>query len=444
MKKRWLVLLCVLVLLVAGGLWWNSLRPVRFPGPLVLADGNRVHLVGVTLGTNATMHFGTGVERVMARLPGKLGSRFRGNQLSAVSHTAPGEDIVLWFRYDRPPQPNTYLRARLQNGERLFVPSFSAHPQTLSNGQTVAYCGTELWPRRSRTLTFQVEEALQSSHEAVCVGELTVANPGYGDYPVWVPEELPATRIFKDTGFALDHPNRPHHTRLRVTSDGWPDTRWEVWRHWVRDATGNIVDKSDQPWSGPVRESADERGVITLPLLGHGMPEEPAWKVGLQFVRAKALASNDVFVLREVPAVSTGAWFSAIWKTNLPAGSVQLRYQLDWEDDSRRPCLVPAPMDSVAFGNSRPVPLAIMILAAVSDSGTKIEPVNFRKIHIPPGSATLDITIGIPQQHLFEYTVDPKLFREQPFSPQPMSTPAYLKIPESIHPEKILRELGKK
>ena len=97
----------------------------------------------------------------------------------------------------------------------------------------------------------------------------------------------------------------------------------------------------------------------------------------------------------------------------------------------------------VDLADSKRSPLAITILGAVDDAGQKIAAVNERKIHIPSGSTTLDITIGIPLQHCVEYTVDPKALNESRRSVQPISTPDYLKIPDTIRPEKILRELTK-
>jgi hypothetical protein len=444
-RKKWLILLCLVVIIGAAGLWMWSARQSETLPSLLLPDSNRVHLVAVTVGTNVKINFGTPFERVLARLPGKLGKRFKGNELSSISsHMSLGSDLLLWFRYDSPPQPNTFIQARaVQDGELLHVPIFSAHPQTLSNGQTVAYSGTPLWPRRHRTLTFRIQQALQSSAEAVSLGELTVANPAYANYPLWVPEQLPATRKFGSTTFTLEHSTRGYQTRVRATSDGWPDTSWEVWAHWVRDATGNIAIQADAHRPAPLREGADQGGLITPATSWYGMPQEPAWKIGFQFVRAKSLASNQVFVLRGVPAVSTGSWFSASWQTNLPAGVVQFRHQPDWEDDARRPCLMPFQPHTLDLANPQPRPLAIMILGAVNDTGQKIEPVEGRKIHVPKGSTTLDITIGVPEQHFVEYTVAWRSLVERLAAPQPAPTPAYLEMPDSIRPENVLRELEK-
>jgi len=167
------------------------------------------------------------------------------------------------------------------------------------------------------------------------------------------------------------------------------------------------------------------------------MPKEPAWKLGVQFVRARAWASNEVVLLRGVPVSTTGPRFSGTWTTNLPIGIVQLKCQPDWENGSRNLCLVPHQAEAADLANGIRKPLAILILGAVNDAGKKVEHVDTRKIYIPPGSTTLDVTIAIPRQHFVEFTIDPKGFTE------PLSTPAYLRFPDSVSPENILRDLGK-
>jgi len=445
-RKKWLVLLCLLVIASGVALWlWSAQRSEPMPS-FLLPDSNRVHLVAVTVGTNAKINFGTPIERVLARLPGELGKRFKGNEVSTFSHLSPtpSAEIVFWFRYERPPQLGTYLSAQIvEQGEPLRGRRYSSHPTTLSNGVTVAHSGTLLWPRRDRMLTVRVEQLSQATHQGVDVGQLTVANPASGNYPIWVPEKLPAARDFENTSFTLESFGRASLTRVRVISGGEPERSWEVWGHWLRDATGNLDVKRNEPQWGPTRERADSRGIITLHAWWFGMPTEPAWKVGFQFVRAGSLASNEVFVLRGVPASATGPRSSGTWGTNLPMGVVQLRYQPDWDDPSRKPCLVPYVPEVVDLANARQNPLAVVILDAVNDAGQKIRVTGERKMHIPTGSKTLDITIGIPRQHCVEYTVDPKTLDESRRSVQPISTPDHLKIPDTIRPEKILRELDK-
>ncbi len=442
MRKKWLVLLC---LLVAGfgsvALWlWSAQRSEPTPS-LLLPDSNRVHLVAVTVGTNDKINFGKPIERVLARLPGKLGKRFKANEISAGSPMSPSAHIILWFRYDRPAEKGAFLRASLvqEDGSR-YAPIYAFHPRTLPNGVTVGLSGTHLWPRRNRTLTFRIEQGSQTYHEGVAVGELTVANPAYGKYPVWVPEELPVTRNFKNASFTLEAVSQ-HQTRVRVASDGKPDMSWQVWGHWLRDATGNLMMQQDSPMRAPTRHEANERGVIMVPVFSHGMPQEPAWKLGLQFVQAGHFASNEVFVLRGVPATATASWPPVTWKTNLPAGTVQLSLQLDWEDGSRRPCLVSYAPQIVDLADSKRSSPAFTILEAVDETGQKIPVVDGRKIHVPPGSTKLDVTIAVLAQYFVEYTVDAKAAANTQV--QPISTPAYRKIPDTIRPEKIRRELDK-
>jgi len=443
-RKKWLLLLCLLVAAFGGvALWlWSTQRSEPMPS-LLLPNSNRVHLVAVTVGTNDKINFGKPTERVLARLPGKLGKRFRANEISAGSPMAPGSHIILWFRYDRPAEKGAFLRASLvqKDGSR-YAPVYAFHPRTLPNGVTVGLSGTHLWPRRNRTLTFRIEQGSPTDHQGVPVGELTVANPAFGKYPVWEPEELPATRNFKNASFTLETVSQ-HQARVRAASDGKPDMGWEVWGHWLRDATGNLMTQPDNQMRAPTRYEASERGVITVPILSYGMPKERAWKLGLQFVRAGHFASNEVFVLRGVPATATASWPPVTWKTNLPVGTVQLSFQLDWDDGSRRPCLITYLPQIGDFAGSKRSSLAFTILEAVDATGRRIPVVDGRKIHIPTGSTTLDITIGVPAHYFVEYTVDANAVFTTDAMVRPSSAPAFMKTPKSVPPEKIRREMNK-
>ena len=67
-------------LLVAGGgafVGVSVVQHLRVPSgeTFVLSDGSRVTLRGVTVGTNSSFLFGTPLQRVLARLPGKVGEK---------------------------------------------------------------------------------------------------------------------------------------------------------------------------------------------------------------------------------------------------------------------------------------------------------------------------------------------------------------------------------
>jgi hypothetical protein len=403
-KKRWVILLIALPLgVVAVCIVWFS-APRDLPRSFVLPDSNRVTLIAVTVGTNGTMHFGSPLERLLARLPGKFGKRFQRNVVDALGATSGWTNIVFWFSYDFPPPPDSSIEVEMPASVRRF----RSASRTLANGKTVCYAGTPLWPRRGKELTANVTE-FRDGIAYHRLGEITISNPYYRKYPQWTAEPLPATRRFGNVSFTLDQVREMSPIRIGVTSDNQPETTWEAWIHQFRDATGNCYPLWDRGFA-PARELPDDRGRVTLPVLSFGSPEEKALKLAVQFVRTGRIGSNEVFVLRGVPAAPATRSQTGEWSTNLACGLIVLRYHPDWSDRTNRPCLTTFHPDRLDLGSSTRNPPCVVILAAINDRGERIEPINQTKIHIPPGSKTLDITIAAPLQYLVEYTVDAELF----------------------------------
>jgi hypothetical protein len=407
-KRRWLVLIVLTLLVIAGCVLWMS-KPEELPGPFVLPDSNRVTLVAATVGPNPSINFGTPIERVLARLPDPIGKRFKRNVVTTDSDAS--SHLVLWFTYDRPPSNDFFIRAELiNNGSEFRSSGFSSGPRNLPNGTSAAYSGMRSWPRREKTLTFRLSAGrAREEYKHKQLGEITISNPAYREYPQWNPEPLPATRRFDNVSFILDDVRDTRRIRLRVTSADKTERAWEAWGCYLRDATGNSLPGHYGFWQRepPSRNRVDMLGEVRLSVMSIGMPEEKAWKLGIRFVRVHHIASNEVFVIRGVPAAATGPRRLPIWSTNLPLGQVQFLYDRD-RDARNQPCLTVIQPNSLDTSQSGPQPVCALILGAVSDLGAKIEPIEQTKIHIPAGATNLDVTVAIPRQHLVEYIIDPE------------------------------------
>ena len=142
-----------------------------------LPDRSRLFLRGVTMGSNVTMNFGSGLDKMLARVPGKAGARFRRNMWR---DQLDGERLVFWFEFERAPGSNTMVDVQFIEAERSRTNrTMSWLPvQTLPNGRVIADCAFLNWPRNDKTLA--VEVLLRENKKAgVTVGELTIKNPGY-------------------------------------------------------------------------------------------------------------------------------------------------------------------------------------------------------------------------------------------------------------------------
>ena len=181
--KRRRVILGLVFLCLAAGLGWLVVRRTAVQ-IFALPDGSRVFLRGVTVGTNVPMNFGSGLDKMLARVPGKAGARFRRNVWTDESDKP--EQLVFWFEFERARLPDSIVDVefvdwnyRRTNWAVSWLPV-----QTLPNGRMIATCGFQNWPRGEKRLSMQIlleEPASDPNLEgnAVKIGEVTVKNPGY-------------------------------------------------------------------------------------------------------------------------------------------------------------------------------------------------------------------------------------------------------------------------
>jgi hypothetical protein len=160
---------------LAAGLGWLVVRPTQV-ATFTLPDGSRLYVRGVTVGSNVTVHFGSGLDKILARMPGKLGERFQRNQWR---DQLDGERLIFWFEFERAQRSNTTVDVQFTDVARLRTNRTESWlpVQTLPNGRMIADCAFMNWPRNEKTLS--VEVLLEENRKPVRVGELTVGNPGY-------------------------------------------------------------------------------------------------------------------------------------------------------------------------------------------------------------------------------------------------------------------------
>ena len=199
MKRPGFIAVVFLLALIIVFIVWSVREPGR---TFVLSDGTKVTLRGVTVGSNTTFYFGNPFQRMLARVPGKIGKKFK-SRISANS-----EDnqncATFWFTYNRPTTNSDYIGVRLiDDGLEQFSPPWWRPPNTLPNGEMIAACGHRIWPRRDKTFTLQVLEEYQGG-DWKRLGETRIRNPQPQTYPDWKPESLPASRRCGDVEFLLE------------------------------------------------------------------------------------------------------------------------------------------------------------------------------------------------------------------------------------------------
>jgi hypothetical protein len=121
---------------LAAGLGWLVVQRTQI-ATFTLPDGSRLYVRGVTVGSNVTVHFGSGLDKILARMPGKLGVRFQRNQWR---DQLDGERLIFWFEFERAQRSNTTVDVQFTDAARLRTNRTESWlpVQTLPNGRMIA------------------------------------------------------------------------------------------------------------------------------------------------------------------------------------------------------------------------------------------------------------------------------------------------------------------
>src|SRR5688572_2649590 len=85
-------MLLALGLVVAG---WRAWDQTSAP-PILLSDGSWIEFCTVTVGSNSTYRFGTVWQRLLARIPGKLGQKYGGKYIVSAGYDSP-TNVIFWL-----------------------------------------------------------------------------------------------------------------------------------------------------------------------------------------------------------------------------------------------------------------------------------------------------------------------------------------------------------
>lgn len=206
-------MIALLLVVVAGAVVWFGVRSLR-PPSILLADGSRLELSAITVGTNSTHHYGTALQRMARLVPGKWGQRFAGPMIGIPGQVSP-TNVMFWF-VRIPAQVSGHATAHvpievpsrgggLDGSSVIFVSEESmptglrpvrvrfslrdeggagepglGNPRelTMPSGERALFWGTEAVPRHSRTLVLWVYDR-PDNQGLKKIGELRVSNPLY-------------------------------------------------------------------------------------------------------------------------------------------------------------------------------------------------------------------------------------------------------------------------
>ena len=457
--KRILPLCGLLAFLVTGLVLLLRSRPDPMPpASLVLPDGSKIFLAGVTCGTNHVI--GTALGAVNARMPdfvqNVLRRLFSSRALAHQAFTTTMPTLVFWLNSPKastsPPTLSPgYYEAFLADSNGFVSGTGMGFNPGMVGIVTPLGLQFGVFPRRDRTLALHFYYHDPQGKVKEC-GALKLLNPGYHSYPQWQPELLPETKRAGDveatlvqvgTGLEGVGVTRPglagrdyaiefgtnryggrNETacllRLRSLADG--SQVWQVDHVELSDATGNLIKSGNMSsWSaGDVFEFSP--GLWT---------SEAAWKMRVEIRRNQGFAPVELFTFRNVPLGEVDQTNHFGWSTNVNGVTVILDHLI------RRPPPTgngwsSSQLSEASFRLTGLInDLHVDLVETRTDAGTKVECVGWNTSDdlqtrsfrdVPTGAKTLDFTFAVHEGRWVEFVVKPETGRtrfEYPAPPKP-------------------------
>jgi hypothetical protein len=284
---------------------------------LKLADGCEVILKAVTFGTEHRYVAGKPWFKMLAPvIPARWHARLG---LKVVTHRSGTPSLVAWVQWrGGGPNQREFTDASVFDGHGFeSEPHRAVSTVFLQDRPRGAVRAWEFahFPRRGKTVGLRLYTR-GAAYNADLLAEFRFPNPARQKYPSWKASPLPSTRhdggwAFSLTKFTTGEPIpeklKPSRgwvapwtaATFRVTEGGLPTDAWMVAGIEARDATGNV-----SYFSSAAVERKDGKMIFgfNAPL----WPDEPAWKLKVEFSRVTEFAENEVFVVSGVPLPEPG------------------------------------------------------------------------------------------------------------------------------------------
>lgn len=410
----------IVVLLTAVALFWRD-APVQTRD---LPDGSKLELHAVTYGKLHRMRLGDGLRDRLGSVLPELWARNLGCPFISAGQS---NMLTVWLIW-RDFRASASLRMATfdAHGCEFGVTPVSAH-QRVEPREALVVGQFEVLPRRDETVGIRLyEQRMNGPWEAV--GEFSVRNPDRRSFPQWQPEPLPLTKSagavsctlvdMKAGVVAHSFPPRPKkpgepagtYLKFHLTEQGRPTTDWQILQvKEMSDAMGQVI--GPRGWSGGATATGDS----VLVTAGVLCWNEAAWRISLEFFRAKNFPAADVWSVSAVPLPDDDSMSSFEASTNLHG--VQLRLKgivgKNCTTPKGRRVLSGSPVVYVTRSNLRPNQHLDLIRVSqqgkdVAVRGSGGEGGDYFYAIDPPKAATdLDLIFAVSETIEFEFQVAP-------------------------------------
>lgn len=296
----------------AGALW---LLVVGFEDAVRLADGRKVTVVAVTCGTNHVFVDGP----IHARLARKFVSRARAFELGLriYEQSSRSPSIMVWTRWHLPSSnlAPRFALVRDRNGiesEPIYVAIDAPYRE---EKRAIMGWRFENYPRRDEKFTFCFYER-NPAYQPSYVGEITVRNEMNSRAEADPAPYAPVTATRNGVEFSLvslrcGEPPPPGLSNrynfiapattawFEMRSDGRIDTNWMIRSVEVFGVTSNR-------FSLPQPTISETNGRLSLAFSEVMWPDEPSWKMTVEFARIRDFGTNGLVTFGPFPAVRLG------------------------------------------------------------------------------------------------------------------------------------------
>jgi hypothetical protein len=299
MKK---IILWSIVSLVIVGIAVDAFLWLRKPQIIKLSDGTKLTLVGVTYGKH---HVAPKI-----KIAGGSTRSGGGTRIDSTNDT-----VVVWIEAEH--KPNQYPNYQLTVYDKANTACVSTYARTQSqikNGVDIMGFRLDAFPRRDSKIVLRAMSYGQRGQQ-VSKEQFVVSNPARNKSSAkWTPDPLPNTQSDGDLNVTLtklvagaqlpynrgngvpknDPVNKCVQIAFDVQQKGHAVTNWQPIRVVTSDATGNSI----QGWVNDFRQNGQESGYFYQEGL---WPDEPAWKLRLEFSRTSGFSDDETWAVTNVP-----------------------------------------------------------------------------------------------------------------------------------------------
>jgi hypothetical protein len=290
----WIVVSVLAAVIVAGAVWW-----LGRPQTITLNDGTKLTLLGVDYGKH---HKFPTVKTTERRVEG-----------GPTSFDTTNDTLVVWILSEhKSGQWPSYQVLAYDRAATACVANWPRNSQRIRQGMEVAGVRLDAFQRRNRKIYLRITSWGQRGQQ-VAKGQMVISNPTRGWFPKWFPDLLPNTQSDGDLDVTLkklvanaplpygrngisknDPANKCVQINFDVQQKGQSVTNWRPVQVETTDATGNYI----KGWINDYRQNGEKAGYFYQPGL---WPDEPAWKVRLEFSRTSGFNDNELWSVISVP-----------------------------------------------------------------------------------------------------------------------------------------------